>query len=908
MSIINNINVNLFDHQIRTFGLDGLTKIFSSSVLIYGLDKGLATEIGKNLTLNGIKNLYLYDNNIINKEDIETGYLYSENNIGEIRSLVLMNKLQKLNHNTIVQSIDDYKLNQQVTIVINQSVEVVKKISDYCRSENIKLIVLWSKGVSGVIFVDVGNNHLVIDKTCENIKPVQIEQINETGIIQCVTNSTHEFQTGDTIKFSNLDGENLEQFEKEWLITVINKNSFQLDEFKLIKPFIFINGTVNHIKKPFEINHNPLDLNVSELNNDLIKTYIQMYSNNLINKMPKLWTTENNQFMLEHNICLPNHAKLFHYELIPIVSIFGSITTSEVIKLVTNKNIPISQWFSWSDESLIPKYQNDHSCKSTYGLFYGLELENKLINSNWLIVGSGTLGCEHLKNLAFMNVNNIIITDHELVEKSNLNQQFLFKNEHIGKYKSEIASNMIKQFKPTLNIISNINKVGLDNTDFTDLNLNKVTGIFNAVNNINTRKFMNEQCFKNNLPLFDSGIMGTKGNILPVIPFVSEYSSTLNDYTPENSYPLCVIKSFPNNINHTIQWSLDQFEFYSRAPNTINNWLLDSSYLNTLEENDKTIAKEDVNLFTVKYPTQLNGLSSCVLWAVDMFNDYFYESINKLLESFPPNHDIAGVPFWSAGKRCPKPIKFDYTNQQHLEFIETTVHLLAMCSGIADNFKKSDIYKILDSSSEEPLENKQFKPIYVSQQFETNNDWHVKWITIVSNMRANNYSIPNIDYFQTKGIVGKIIPTIITTSSIISGLSILEMLKYLMGFKEIDKYKLLTVNLADLSIIKSEPLVKASMIDIAGVKVNSWTKFEYNKDTTLNEFKIYYEKIFETVISMIVIDTTMIYADFLDSDKLDQNLSKILCDHFDTNIIPKNISFNLLSNDDKEIPIISVNI
>ena len=143
-------------------------------------------------------------------------------------------------------------------------------------------------------------------------------------------------------------------------------------------------------------------------------------------------------------------------------------------------------------------------------------------------------------------------------------------------------------------------------------------------------------------------------------------------------------------------------------------------------------------------------------------------------------------------------------------------------------------------------------------------------------MRANNYSIPNIDYFQTKGIVGKIIPTIITTSSIISGLSVLEMLKYLMDFKEVDEYKSSTVNLADLSIVKSEQLVKASMIDIAGIKVNSWTKFEYSKDTTLNEFKIYYEKIFETVISMIVIDTTMIYADFLDSDKLDQNLSCLL--------------------------------
>jgi hypothetical protein len=52
----------------------------------------------------------------------------------------------------------------------------------------------------------------------------------------------------------------------------------------------------------------------------------------------------------------------------------------------------------------------------------------------------------------------------------------------------------------------------------------------------------------------------------------------------------------------------------------------------------------------------------------------------------------------------------------------------------------------------------------------------------------------------------------------------------------------------------------------------------------------------------------MIYAEFLDQDILELLLSKIICDHFKTDIIPNNISFNLLSNDDKEIPVISVNL
>ena len=31
-----------------------------------------------------------------------------------------------------------------------------------------------------------------------------------------------------------------------------------------------------------------------------------------------------------------------------------------------------------------------------------------------------------------MGVKNIILTDPDLIEKSNLNRQFLFRNEHIG--------------------------------------------------------------------------------------------------------------------------------------------------------------------------------------------------------------------------------------------------------------------------------------------------------------------------------------------------------------------------------------------------------------------------------------------------------------------------------------------
>ena len=59
---------------------------------------------------------------------------------------------------------------------------------------------------------------------------------------------------------------------------------------------------------------------------------------------------------------------------------------------------------------------------------------------NIFIVGAGALGCEIMKLFALMGVStegnsSIIIADNDSIELSNLNRQFFFKGNHIGKSK-----------------------------------------------------------------------------------------------------------------------------------------------------------------------------------------------------------------------------------------------------------------------------------------------------------------------------------------------------------------------------------------------------------------------------------------------------------------------------------------
>ena len=204
--------------------------------------------------------------------------------------------------------------------------------------------------------------------------------------------------------------------------------------------------------------------------------------------------------------------------------------------------------------------------------------------------------------------------------------------------------------------------------------------------------------------------------------------------------------------------------------------------------------------------------------------------------------------------------------------------------------------------------NTNFRSTYVSQEFEKDDDsnWHINWISAASNIRAMNYGIPVVDRQQTKGIAGRIIPAIATTTSAVSGLALLEVLKYLQGMDKVDMYRSTFINLAEPVLVYSDP-IESPMMDIAGIKVNSLTKFEYTKNSTLGEFKDFYDKMFNVSINMIVIGTAMVYAEFLGGNNLDKKLSDIIFETLDS--VPSNVSFSLgVEDETKEVPTINVNL
>jgi len=75
------------------------------------------------------------------------------------------------------------------------------------------------------------------------------------------------------------------------------------------------------------------------------------------------------------------------------------------------------------------------------------------------MIGAGALGCEFLKAFALMGIGcdkektgYVAVTDNDNIEVSNLNRQFLFRQKHVSKSKSECAAEAAMVMNPDFNV------------------------------------------------------------------------------------------------------------------------------------------------------------------------------------------------------------------------------------------------------------------------------------------------------------------------------------------------------------------------------------------------------------------------------------------------------------------------
>lgn len=657
----------------------------------------------------------------------------------------------------------------------------------------------------------------------------------------------------------------------------------------------------------------------------------------------------------------------------PMQAFIGGCTAQEVMKACTGKFTPLNQWLYFDALECLPKDKTtltEKSCAPKGTRYdgqiaiFGDTFQDTMNNLRYFLVGAGAIGCEMLKNWAMMGLGTgergqIHVTDMDHIEKSNLNRQFLFRPGDVEKPKSSTAAKAAKAMNPNLRIIAREDRVGPETEKvFTDEFFEELDGVTNALDNIDARMYMDRRCVYYCKPLLESGTLGTKGNIQVVLPHVSESYSSSQD-PPEKSIPVCTVKNFPNAIEHTLQWAREDFEkeFHDDIE-TVRQYLTDAKFV------DRTLKLQGGQphdilecVRRVLKDEKPNSFDDCISLARHMFARNYTNKIKQLLFNFPQDQTTtSGALFWSGPKKCPTAIEWDASNTLHLDYVVSCANLKAKMFGLKQNGDRDYIKKVAlavnvptfeprsgvkievnesevgqssgETSSADDLVNLQKALPAVSSlanlkvsplDFEKDDDsnFHMDYIVAASNLRANNYSIPEADRHKSKLIAGRIIPAIATTTSMIVGLVCFELLKLAQGHREIERFKNGFCNLALPFFAFSEPIAppKNKYYD---TEFTLWDRFEIQGEMTLQQFLDHFQNDLKLEITMLSQGVCMLYSFFMQPAKRKERLTlkmselvkvvskKPIPPH--VNALVLEICCNDLEGEDVEVPYVKYNL
>uniref|UniRef100_A0A7S3LNS6 Ubiquitin-activating enzyme E1 C-terminal domain-containing protein n=1 Tax=Aplanochytrium stocchinoi TaxID=215587 RepID=A0A7S3LNS6_9STRA len=444
-------------------------------------------------------------------------------------------------------------------------------------------------------------------------------------------------------------------------------------------------------------------------------------------------------------------------QLCPMASYFGGIVGQEVLKACSHKFSPLNQWLHFAAPEILqninrgetfPPLSDIHAFGSAeisqiqerwngvinlrylgQSLIFGTQFQAKLGAIKCFLVGAGALGCEWIKIMSMIgigtrtNSGRITVTDMDAIEVSNLNRQFLFREDHVGKMKSVVGATVATQMNSELNIEARQTKVAPETeSTFDDEFWQAQDIVINALDNVPARKYVDAKCVFYGLPLLESGTLGTKGNTLPIIPSLTESygSDPVNDEN-DASIPACTIHAYPNLIEHTLTWARDTvFEklFHldpSEAVKLTKQGL--EKYLNELnyQPSSKLSKLRSVRGILVQilptdhpeklfpYLVKMENMTwrKCVELGRLRFEELFVNNLITLLNAHPPDKtvDEKGTLFWSGKRRAPEIPSFDVADPTHIEFIQAAAKIYANIYDIKitpQNATEDEIINILN--------------------------------------------------------------------------------------------------------------------------------------------------------------------------------------------------------------------
>lgn len=898
---------------------------------------------------------------------MSTQYYVTEENLGQNRASISYPRISELNPyvqfsvdtRPFDESTEDLSFLQEFTCVVltEKSLNLQKRVNAFCRQHGISFIVADTYGAFAWAFNDPGEEHEVFDKTGENPLQVFIETIGKGTVstVKTLDNHMHGFSEGDYIKFEEVEGMTELNYssQNEYLHKIKSIDSpytFTIETNTTTYGDYTTGGIATQVNVPTTYGYKSLEESLEKPNfliTDFCKfespaqTHIGMQALHEFvvrnNSLPEPWNAEQAQAVVEiaKEINQKTQAKVDVLDeklikqlaftarggIIGLTAFLGGTIAQEVIKNLSGKFMPLDQWIYLDVVELLPDFEspefnpaNFQPVQSRYDsqiILVGKENNEKIRNINTFVVGAGAIGCEMLKNFAMLgissgNLGKITVTDNDLIEKSNLNRQFLFREHDLQKPKSDTAAKAAKQMNKELNIESHLEKVCDDSEHiFSDAFFQTLDVVVNALDNVQARLYVDSRCVMNTKPLMESGTLGSKGHVQVILPHKTESYSSQRD-PPDESFPMCTVKSFPSVIEHTIQWAKTKFDsLFTEQPTEVSKFFENKEgYLEGLKGSNGP--RVSVIRHLVKaLKNRPTSYDDCLAFARVKFQSYYHNLIANLLQAYPVDTLLKdGTLFWKSPKRPPTILDFDINDPVHYGFLTSTALLYANTYNINVDPNIAQDKKYIESvlsnvhipafkpknkkietdpnAKAEPqtidpdeLEKliKEIEEISVGieafsvtpQEFEKDDDTnhHIDFISTCSALRAINYKINTVSRLEVKRIAGKIIPAIATTTAVVAGLVSIEVVKVVLGL-DVEKFKSAFLNLALPVFQLSEPGPAAKTYLTKDIFITEWDIWDVKEgDITVEEFISYFKKKYNLTVTGIVQDVRIVYAAML---------------------------------------------
>ena len=907
-----------YSRQIAVLGQESFHKVNHLHILVSGL-RGIGIECAKNLVLTGVGEVTLHDDTLVSSEDLPTNFFIRSEDIGvKTRSQASHPSLQALNTQVKVHckegQIDESFLSHfSLVIFCDTSVSCLLHLNHYCRTKNppIGFISCESWGPFCYLFVDLGPEFIVYDKTGEENKSYYISNITKENPGLVTVYERHFLEDGDYVVFKEVQGMEEINNTPPRPVRAINQYSFSIEDTTGYS-YYQKEGIVEHFKIPQKLRFKSLEANIlkpSLVSHELHRAEQLHICTRAISEFVKttgrlpgfnsrtdadevclLATTLNtsakeNNLLSVDNIDFPllqkisMHATCQHPS---IVAFLGAVASSEALKF-TGKFLPIMQWanFDWIDiaAELFPE--------SGQSPVLNAVSQESLRNSEAMVVGMGALGSEILKQCLQLGLRRFTLVDNGRIKASDRHMFYSAENE--GMQKVEVARG--KVLEKYENAVIRTEQVDSKCIQLSDEDWGKYGCVVSAVDNHRSRLNIDKLCVWYEKVLVEGSVNSTMGSCHVYKPFKTpSYGESLVEY--ETHSPMDTIVNFPHSIDQCIEFAKLKFTAFFETTVQELVKLLEDPAAYAAQEEDHDHFEVLQSIYHYIELLNHNTFEECLKFARDKFQELFNDSIARLIASFPQDSkDQAGKSFWSGYRRFPTPTPIELADSMHTDFVEAFATLLATSLGI--EHEKISLKEVKESahlqrthsivdlqvilSAQTP---RQFLAQINPQKFDCENALHLSFVYSLSTIRARCYKVSETDIFVTQIIAGKIIGCLPSTVSAIAACACIEIQRLVGEYSSNTMVNL--GNFAKISWDMDEPKKKYSVeFDpelCAPVKAfpegfTVWDKITLTGPLSLTAVISKFSEDFSLKINLLTIGEACVYNGFVEGN---ENMEKTI--------------------------------